>query len=185
MNHWMNGALVDHAQADADTKTTVRGVSLKLLRLTIVLALATLCWSVAGAQTLGFALSYEGGLEPEVQLRDLDAGSVGLGLRLADGIEGPLEAGVNARFRSSFGPLGTLAVNGRADADVTGAFDLGLNGSGALGATGLDARLDVFNRNPGAFARDRRLRLGQSARFFRVGSARTSSWARPGGSDAR
>ena len=133
--------------------------------LVAVAFLGACLWSSAGAQTFGFALSYEGGLEPEVQLRDLHlraltAGDVGLGLRLAGGVSGPLEAGLEARFRTSFGPLGTLAVGARADADVTGAFDLGVSGSGALGATGLEARLGVFNRNPGAFAPSAAYALG-------------------------
>ncbi len=122
----------------------------------VAVTLAAL-WGGAGAQTVGFALSYRAGLEPEVQLRNLqfpalDAGDVELGLRLAGGVSGPLEVGLDTRFRTTFGPLGTLAAGARADADVTGAFDLGLNGSGALGATGLEAQLGVFNRNPGAFA---------------------------------
>jgi hypothetical protein len=114
--------------------------------------LVTLLWGGARAQTLGFALSYGAALEPEVQLRDLSAGPVGLDLRVAGGLGSPLEAGVAARFRSSFGPLGTLSVTGRADADTAGAFDLGVDGSGALAATGVEASLSVFNRNRGAFA---------------------------------
>lgn len=106
----------------------------------------------AAAQTVGFALSYDGALEPEVQVRDLRTGPVTLDLRLAGGVAGPLELGAAARSRTSFGPLGTLALAGRADADTQGGFDLYLGGSGALGPTGLDASLGVFNRNPGAFA---------------------------------
>lgn len=175
MNHKLRyGVAAASATEDADTKTCKKlslknflsKISTRLLGLTVALTAPFL--GVAGAQTLGFALSYNRGLEPEVQLRDLDAGRVGLGLRVAGGSAGPLEAGVDAHFRSSFGPLGTLAINGRADADVTGAFDLGLSGSGALGATGLDAQLDVFNGNSGTFAPTAAYALG-SRPFFSGG----------------
>ena len=106
----------------------------------------------SSAQTFGVALSYEGALEPEVQIRDLELGAATLDLRLADGLTGPLELGAAVRFRSSFGPLGTVSALGRADVDTVGGFGLGIDASGALAATGLDASLDVFNRNPGAFA---------------------------------
>lgn len=112
-----------------------------------------LCFAApASAQTAGFALSYSGTLEPEVQLRDLEPGPATFDLRFAGGVREPLEGGVAARWRSSFGPLGTVAVSGHADASTAGAFELGVDGSGALAATGLDASLSVFNRNPGAFA---------------------------------
>jgi hypothetical protein len=115
-------------------------------------ALALCLTAAAGAQTAGFALSHSGVLEPEVQLRDLETGPATLDLRLAGGVREPLEAGAAARWRSLFGPLGTVAVSGHADASTAGAFELGVGGSGALAATGLDASLSVFNRNPGAFA---------------------------------
>ena len=104
------------------------------------------------AQTFGVAFSYEGALEPELQLRELDLGGSTLDLRLADGLTGPLELGAALRFRSTFGPLGTVSAVGRADLDTVGAFELGVEASGALAATGVDASLSVFNRNPGAFA---------------------------------
>lgn len=106
----------------------------------------------AAAQTVGFALSYDGALEPEVQLRSLEVGPAMIDLRLAGGTAGPLELGAAAQSRSSFGPLGTTLLSGRADADTQGGFDLNLSGSGALGPTGLEASLSLFNRNPGAFA---------------------------------
>lgn len=106
----------------------------------------------AAAQTVGFTLSYDGALEPEVQLRSLEVGPATLDLRLAGGAAGPLEVGAAAQSRSSFGPLGTTLLGGRADADTQGGFDLNLSGSGALGPTGLKASLSLFNRNPGAFA---------------------------------
>lgn len=111
-------------------------------------------WSEAGAQTFGVSFSYtpSESLEPEVQLRELGAGDVTFDLRLAKSFTGPFEAGVAGRFRSSFGPLGTVALNAQADIDTSGGFDLGVVGSGALASTGLDASLSVFNRNPGAFA---------------------------------
>jgi len=140
--------------------------------------LVTLLWGGAQAQTLGFALSYGAALELEVQLRDLSAGPAGLDLRVARGLGGTLEAGAAARFRSSFGPLGTLSATGRADADTAGAFDLGVDGSGALAATGLEGSLSVFNRNPGAFAPTAAYALGSRpffpggvGAFFEVGAA--------------
>ncbi len=147
----MSYSMNDSRATDGLTKqnTGFKNTLVKPLRLTA--ALAALLWGGACAQTVGFALSYGGVLEPEVQLRDLNAGGGEFSLRVAGGIAA-LEAGVNARFRSSFGPLGTLAVGAHADADVTGAFDFGVDGSGALAATGLDASLAVFNRNPGAFS---------------------------------
>ncbi len=107
---------------------------------------------MGNAQTFGVALSYDGVLEPEVQLRELDLGATTLDVRVADGVTGPLELGAVLRFRSSFGPLGTVSVAGHADADTGGAFDLGADAAGALAATGVDASLTVFNRNPGAFS---------------------------------
>ena len=104
------------------------------------------------AQTFGVALSYDGVLEPEVQLRDVDLGAATLDLRVADGVAGPLELGAALRFRSSFGPLGTVSVVGHADADTAGAFELGADAAGALAGTGVDASLSIFNRNPGAFS---------------------------------
>jgi hypothetical protein len=127
----------------------------------------------AAAQTVGFALSYDGALEPEVQVRDLQAGPVTLDLRLAGGVAGPLELGAAARSRTSFGPLGTLALAGRADIDTQGGFDLYLGGSGALGPTGLGASLGVFNRNPGAFAPTSA--YASPSRPFFVGGAPTGS----------
>ena len=104
------------------------------------------------AQTFGVALSYDGVLEPEVQLRDVDLGAATLDVRVADGVMGPLELGAVLRFRSSFGPLGTVSVVGHADADTAGAFELGADAAGALAGTGVDASLSIFNRNPGAFS---------------------------------
>ena len=121
----------------------------------VVLALTVLGLTLAGsaaAQTFGVALSYHGAFEPEVQLRDLGLGPAALDLRVADGLAGPLEVGAVLRFRTSFGPLGTVSVAGHADADTAGAFELGADASGALAATGVDASLAVFNRNPGAFS---------------------------------
>ncbi len=119
------------------------------------------------AQTFGVAFSYEGALEPEIQLRDLDLGRATLDLRVADGLTGPLEVGAAVRFRSSFGPLGTVSALGRADADTVGGFELSADASGALASTGLDASLNVFNRNPGAFAPTAAYTLG-SRPFFPV-----------------
>ena len=107
---------------------------------------------LGAAQTFGVALSYHGALEPEVQLRELDLGATTLDVRVADGVTGPLELGAVLRFRSSFGPLGTVSVTGHADADTAGAFELGADAAGALAGTGVDASLVVFNRNPGAFS---------------------------------
>ena len=129
-------------------------------------ALALCLGAAAGAQTVGLALSYSGALEPEAQLRDLKTGPAVFDLRLAGGVREPLEGGAAARWRSLFGPLGTAAVSGHADASTAGAFDLGVNGSGALAATGLDASLSVFNRNPGAFAPTAAYAL-ESRPFFR------------------
>lgn len=121
----------------------------RLLALTLAAALV----GAAGAQTFGVALSYnDARLEPEVQLRELAAGDVLLDLRVAGGLTGPLEFGGVGRFRSSFGPLGTVSAAAHLDVSTAGAFDVGLDGSGALAATGLDAELSVFNRNPGAFS---------------------------------
>ncbi len=119
----------------------------------------------SSAQTFGVALSYGGTLEPEVQLRELDLGRATLDLRVADALTGPLELGAALRFRNSFGPLGTVSALGRADASTVGAFELGVDASGALAATGLDASLAVFNRNPGAFAPTTAYALG-SRPFF-------------------
>ena len=119
--------------------------------LCFVLTLALV--GVGCAQTFGVAVSYQGAqLEPEVQFRDLAAGNVTFDLRAAGGLMGPPEFGAVGRFRTSFGPLGTVSAAAHADVDLAGAFDLGLDGSGALAATGLDAEVNVFNRNPGAFA---------------------------------
>ena len=121
----------------------------RLLALTLAAALV----GAGSAQTFGVALSYtDARLEPEAQLRDLPVGSVLLDLRAAGGLTGPLELGGAGRFRSSFGPLGTVSAAAHLDVGTAGAFDVGLDGSGALAATGLDADLSVFNRNPGAFA---------------------------------
>ena len=106
----------------------------------------------AAAQTFGVALSYHGELEPEVQLRDVELGPAALDVRVADALAGPLELGAVLRFRSSFGPLGTVSVSGHADADTAGAFDLGADAAGALASTGLEATFGVFDRNPGAFS---------------------------------
>ncbi len=110
----------------------------------------------ADAQTFGISLSALPGqgatFEPEVQLRDLELGSTTFDLRLAKSLPGPLELGTVGRFRSSFGPLGTVAVSAQADVDLAGGFDVGVVGSGALASTGLDASLSVFNRNPGTFS---------------------------------
>lgn len=115
---------------------------------------ATLALACVGnAQTFGVALSYnDARLEPEVQLRDLAAGGIVLDLRAAGGLAGPLEFGAVGGFRSSFGPLGTVGAAVGVDVSTAGAFDASLDGSGALAATGLDADLSVFNRNPGAFS---------------------------------
>ena len=124
---------------------------------------------VGNAQTFGVALSYnDEQLEPEVQLRDLAAGGLLVDLRAAGGFRGPLEFGAVGRFRTSFGPLGTVSAAAHADADLAGAFDLGLDGSGALAATGLDADLSIFNRNPGAFSPTAAYAL-QSRPFLPVG----------------
>ena len=120
---------------------------------TLLCAAALALAFVGNAQTFGVALSYnDEQLEPELQLRDLAAGNVTFDLRAAGGFTGPLEFGAVGRFRTSFGPLGTVSAAAGADANLAGAFDLGLDGSGALAATGLDADLSIFNRNPGAFA---------------------------------
>ncbi|CAA9564265.1 MAG: hypothetical protein AVDCRST_MAG86-898 [uncultured Truepera sp.] len=122
-------------------------------------------FGTARAQTVGFALSYDEALEPAVQLRDLNAGPTTLDVRLAGGVAGPLEAGAAVRSRTSFGPLGTFSLTGRADVDTAGAFALGVEGAGALAATGLDASLSLSNRNPGAFAPTAAYALG-SRPFF-------------------
>jgi hypothetical protein len=110
----------------------------------------------AAAQTFGIALSALPGdtfsLEPELQVRDLELSPVTLDLRLAKSLPGEFEFGLAGRFRSSFGPLGTVAVGAQADLDTAGGFDIGVTGSGALASTGLDASLSVFNRNPGTFS---------------------------------
>ena len=119
----------------------------------------------ATAQTFGVAFSYNGTLEPEMQLRELDLGRATLDLRVADAFAGPLELGAALRFRNSFGPLGTVSALGHADIDAVGAFEVGVDASGALAATGVDASLSVFNRNPGAFAPTAAYALG-SRPFF-------------------
>ena len=137
--------------------------------LSVAALFGLLTFSSGFAQTFGVALSYEGedALEPEIQLRDLDLGRASLDLRVADGLTGPLELGAAARFRSSFGPLGTVSALGRADVDTVGGFELSADASGALASTGLDASLNVFNRNPGAFAPTAAYSLG-SRPFFPV-----------------
>jgi hypothetical protein len=117
--------------------------------------LALLCFlGAAHAQTLGAALSVSssGALEPELQLRGLALEGVTFDLRAALPLGGAPSGGVAARTRTSFGPLGTVALIGRADASVAGAFDLGVSATGALAQWGFDGALEVFNRNPGAFA---------------------------------
>ena len=122
------------------------------------------------AQTFGVALSYQGEqLEPELQLRELPVGSVLLDFRLANGLAGPLELGAAGRFRTSFGPLGTVSAAAGVDVNTAGAFDASLDGSGALAATGLDAAVNVFNRNPGAFSPTAAYAL-QSRPFLPVGT---------------
>lgn len=121
----------------------------------VLLALFVLLGTLAGvgrAQTLGAALNYAGGLEPELQLRDLNVGRFGIDLRAAAPLTGAFEGGAAARFRTSFGPLGTVALTGRADLSAAGAFDLGVSGSGALAQFGFDGAVTLANRNPGAFA---------------------------------
>lgn len=116
---------------------------------------ALLCLlGAARAQTLGGALSVAstGALEPELQLRDLALEGVTLDLRAALPVGGAPSGGALARTRTSFGPLGTVALIGRADASAAGAFDFGVSATGALAQWGFDGALGVFNRNPGAFA---------------------------------
>lgn len=138
--------------------------SFKNLLVALVLALV----GSGSAQTFGIAFSYrDARLEPEVQLRDLPAGSILFDLRAAGGLTGPFEFGGVGRFRSSFGPLGTVSAAAHLDADTAGAFDIGVDGSGALAATGLDADLTIFNRNPGAFSPTAAYALGDRP-FFPV-----------------
>lgn len=133
---------------------------------TLVCAAALALVGSGCAQTFGVALSYnDEQLEPELQLRELSVGSVLLDFRLANGLAGPPEFGAVGRFRSSFGPLGTVSAAAHLDADLEGGFDVGLDGSGALAATGVDADLKVFNRNPGAFSPTAAYAL-QSRPFF-------------------
>ena len=141
--------------------------TLKRIAAPVAALLGLLTLGGASAQTFGVALSYAGTLEPEVQLRDLDLGRATLDLRVADALAGPLELGAALRFRSSFGPLGTVSAVGHADLDTAGAFELGADASGALAATGVGASLTVFNRNPGAFAGAAAYALG-SRPFFPV-----------------
>ncbi len=141
---------------------------MKPLRYLLALGLALAF--VSNAQTFGVAFSYtDARFEPELQLRDLAAGNVTFDLRAAGGLSGPLEFGAVGRFRSSFGPLGTVSAAAGLNLSTAGAFDASLDGSGALAATGLDAEVNVFNRNPGAFSPTAAYAL-VSRPFFPVGT---------------
>lgn len=101
---------------------------------------------------IGGALSYNGNFEPEVQLRNLESDLGTLNFRLAYHSGNAWELGATSNFRSSFGPIGTAAVDAHLDVSTAGLFDVGANLSGALGATGLDASLSLYNSNPGTFS---------------------------------
>ena len=107
----------------------------------------------AAAQTLTVGGNVSSlGLEPEVRLEGVKAEGLTFGARAAFDLGSEtLELGANARFNTSLGPLGNVAVMGRADANTAGAFAASVRGSGVLGSIGARVRLAAFNTNPGRF----------------------------------
>ena len=120
------------------------------LVLTALLAL----FPVGTAQTLRLGLVGSGGafgLEPSLVVRDLSVGGLGLELRAARGRTGALELGLGMGSKTSFGPIGTVALRGMLQLDTTGAFEGTVAGDGAVASVAARFGLSVFNVNPGRF----------------------------------
>ena len=109
---------------------------------------------VGAAQTLRVGLLGSGGafgLEPSLVVRDLDVGGLGLELRAARGRGGALELGLGVGSKTSFGPVGTVALRGTLQLDTAGAFEGTVAGDGAIASVAARFGLSVFNVNPGRF----------------------------------
>ncbi len=125
-------------------------ISFYYLILTTLLALLP----VGAAQTLRVGFTGSGGafgLEPSLVVRDLSAGRLGLELRAARGRTGALEFGLGVGSKTSFGPVGTVALRGILQLDTTGAFEGTVAGDGAVASVAARFGLSVFNVNPGRF----------------------------------
>ena len=115
--------------------------------------LACLLFSSALAQTLtGSLYGSSFRFEPDLRLSQIDLGEdIELNARLALGIRNPIEFGVGLRTARSFGPVGNLVVTGGADVSTAGAYDVGIAAEGVVASVALNAKLDVFNTDPGTF----------------------------------
>ena len=140
----------------------------------LILCLLLSPFAAAQTYTLGGNTS-SAGLEPDLRIGDIRAGGLRFGVRAAGDLEAErFEGGANTRFNTSLGPLGNVALTGRADADTAGAFAASVRGSGVLGPVGARLRLDAFNANPGRFAPET---LFEDERPFLLGAPSQEAFA--------
>ncbi len=140
----------------------------------LLCALALCPLAAAQTYTVG-ANASSAGFEPDVRIEGIRAGGLRFGVRVAgDSEAGRFEGGASTRFSTSLGPLGNVAVTGRANADTAGAFAASVRGSGVLGPVGARIRLDAFNVNPGRFAPET---LFEGERPFLLGAPSQEAFA--------
>jgi hypothetical protein len=110
-----------------------------------------LCFGIAQAQTLYFAVSINSLLqiEPELRLENLEFEDTKIDLRVA--YQKDLEFGVAMRQSTSFGPLGNIALEGQADVSSTGQYQISLNAKGVIAALAASLGGSIFNVLPGGF----------------------------------
>lgn len=124
-----------------------------MLRRFLWVLLCCLSTGASLAQTLEFGLTTNSTLqfEPEITLSNLSLRDTRLALRLAGGISGPLEFGLQMRETSSFGPAGNILLTGQADLNSLGAYDLSLGAEGVIASIAASLKSSVFNTEAGAF----------------------------------
>ena len=95
-----------------------------------------LCFGLSQAQTLHFAVSANGYLkiEPEIRLKNFELRDTKIDLRLA--YQKAIEFGVTMRQSTSFGPVGNISLEGQADVSSAGDYHLSLNADGVIASGG-------------------------------------------------
>lgn len=105
------------------------------------------------AQTVSLATSstFNGLIEPELLISELNYQELKIDARLAGGISGPLELGFGVSYRNTFGPLGNLLLRGQADILSDGHFQSSLQAEGVIAAIAAKAEARAFNLSETAF----------------------------------
>jgi hypothetical protein len=100
---------------------------------------------------MGSSSTFNGLLEPEFAVSNLNLEEAKFNARLAGGVSGPVELGFGINYSNSFGPLGNIVLSGQADLLTDARFQTTVTAQGVIGPVAGSAKARVFNSFTGLF----------------------------------